>query len=53
MNECDRNYSSHVLRYDQNKLIFRADRTKPHWVEEINDDFDDMDEDIESFRCTC
>merc|ERR1711936_893909 len=35
--------------YDQNKLIFRADRTKPHWVEEINDDFDDMDEDIESF----
>ena len=22
-------------------------------VEEINDDFDDMDEDIESFRCTC
>merc|ERR1712014_439116 len=39
--------------YDQNKLIFRADRTKPHWVEEINDDFDDMDEDIESFRCTC
>merc|ERR1712226_1237319 len=39
--------------YDQNKLVFRADRTKPHWVEEINDDFDDMDEDIESFRCTC
>ena len=22
-------------------------------VEEINDDFDNMDEDIESFRCTC
>ena len=21
-----------VCRYDQNKLIFRADRTKPHWV---------------------
>merc|ERR1712212_1072307 len=39
--------------YDQNKLVFNADRTKPHWVEEINDDFDDMDEDIESFRCTC
>merc|ERR1712130_87493 len=39
--------------YDQNKLVFRADRTKPHWVEEINDDFDDMDEDIESFRRTC
>ena len=22
-------------------------------VEEINDDFDDMDDDIESFRCVC
>merc|ERR1712037_811111 len=29
------------------------DRGKPHWVEELNDDFDDMDEDIESYRCTC
>ena len=27
--------------------------TKLPKVEEINDDFDDMDEDIESFRCTC
>ena len=33
INECGRNYSSLVPRYDQNKLIFRADRTKPHWVQ--------------------
>merc|ERR1712223_855648 len=49
----DGDYKNMKDLYDQNKLIFRADRTKPHWVEEINDDFDDMDEDIESFRCTC
>jgi len=39
--------------YKRNKLVFNADRSRPHWVEEINDDFDDMDDDIESFRCTC
>lgn len=46
-------YKDQVDRYDRNKLVFTADRSGPHWVEEINDDFDDMDEDIESFRCTC
>ena len=46
-------YRDQVDRYDRNKLVFSADRSGPHWVEEINDDFDDMDEDIESFRCTC
>merc|ERR1711936_1207100 len=39
-------------RYNRNKLVFTA-MGKPHWVEELNDDFDDMDEDIESYRCTC
>ena len=39
-------------RYNRNKLVFTA-TGKPHWVEELNDDFDDMDEDIESYRCTC
>ena len=44
--------SSHCPRYNRNKLVFTA-VGKPHWVEELNDDFDDMDEDIESYRCTC
>ena len=44
--------NSHCDRYNRNKLVFTA-RGKPHWVEELNDDFDDMDEDIESYRCTC
>ena len=44
--------SSHCHRYNRNKLVFTA-KGKPHWVEELNDDFDDMDEDIESYRCTC
>jgi len=47
-------YKDQKDRYDQNKLVISAaPRGEPHWVEEINDDFDDMDEDIESFRCTC
>ena len=36
-------------RYDRNKLTISAQGT-PNFVEEINDDFDDMDEDIESYR---
>ena len=44
--------NSHCERYNRNKLVFTA-KGKPHWVEELNDDFDDMDEDIESYRCTC
>jgi len=47
------NYRNMKDLYDRNKLVFSADTIKPHWVEEINDDFDDMDEDTESFRCTC
>merc|ERR1712029_323903 len=39
-------------RYDRNKLVFTAVGT-PNFVEEIDDDFDDMDEDIESYRCKC
>merc|ERR1712013_527498 len=39
-------------RYDRNKLTISAQGT-PNFVEEINDDFDDMDEDIESYRCKC
>merc|ERR1711990_1262370 len=35
----DGDYKNMKDLYDQNKLVFRADRTKPHWVEEINDDF--------------
>merc|ERR1712071_737153 len=38
-------YKDQVDRYDRNKLVFTA-RGDAHWVEEINDDFDDMDEDI-------
>ena len=36
-------------RYDRNKLVFSAFQNI-QIVEEINDDFDDMDEDIESYR---
>merc|ERR1711936_339704 len=39
-------------RYDRNKLVISA-KVKPNFVEEIDDDFDDMDEDIESYRCKC
>ena len=36
-------------RYDQEKLVIEA-RNSPHWIEELNDDFDDMNEDISSYR---
>ena len=36
-------------RYDRNKLVFTAVGA-PNFVEEIDDDFDDMNEDIESYR---
>merc|ERR1740124_763949 len=39
-------------RYDRNKLSISAFGST-NFVEEINDDFDDMDEDIESYRCKC
>ena len=37
-------------RYDQEKLVIEASSSAPHWVEEMNDDFNDMNEDISSFR---
>eukprot|EP00092_Neocalanus_flemingeri_P032642 GFUD01035505.1.p1 GENE.GFUD01035505.1~~GFUD01035505.1.p1 ORF type:complete len:197 (+),score=64.04 GFUD01035505.1:47-592(+) len=46
------NYKDNVDRYKRNKLVFSASRNI-QIVEEINDDFDDMDEDIESYRCRC
>ena len=36
-------------RYDQEKLVIEA-RNTPNWIEELNDDFDDMNEDISSYR---
>ena len=39
-------------RYDQEKLVIEA-RNSPHWIEELNDDFNDINEDISSYRCTC
>ena len=43
------NYKDSVDRYKRNKLVFSAKQT-PHMVEELNDDFNDMNEDIESYR---
>merc|ERR1712243_175016 len=45
-------YKDQKDRYDQEKLVFSA-QAKPHWVEILDDDFSDMDEDIGSYRCTC
>jgi len=45
-------YKDQKDRYDQEKLVFTA-QTEPHWVEILDDDFSDMDEDIGSYRCTC
>merc|ERR1712215_337228 len=45
-------YKDQVDRYNRNKLVFSA-RGDIQIVEEIDDDFDDMDEDIESYRCRC
>ena len=43
------NYKDNVDRYKRNKLVFSAQQTL-HMVEELNDDFNDMNEDIESYR---
>ena len=40
------------VRYDRNKISITATGS-PNWIEELDDDFDDMDEDIETYRCTC
>jgi len=46
------NYKDNKDRYDKNKLVFKAVQNI-QIVEEINDDFNDMNEDIESYRCRC
>merc|ERR1712019_23559 len=38
--------------HDGEKLSLTA-FDKPNWIEELNDDFDDLNEDISSFRCNC
>eukprot|EP00092_Neocalanus_flemingeri_P106534 GFUD01136696.1.p1 GENE.GFUD01136696.1~~GFUD01136696.1.p1 ORF type:complete len:166 (+),score=38.94 GFUD01136696.1:52-549(+) len=48
----DGNYKHAKDLYKRNKLAFTA-TGKPLFVEELNDDFDDMNEDIESYRCKC
>eukprot|EP00092_Neocalanus_flemingeri_P008299 GFUD01008947.1.p1 GENE.GFUD01008947.1~~GFUD01008947.1.p1 ORF type:complete len:169 (+),score=44.35 GFUD01008947.1:55-561(+) len=48
----DGNYKDSKDRYDRNKLAFTA-VGEPLFVEELDDDFDHMDEDIESYRCKC
>ena len=40
------------IRYDRNKLSITATGS-PNWIEELEDDFEDMEEDIETYRCTC
>merc|ERR1712168_367425 len=46
------NYKDNEDRYDKNKLVFTA-KGSPNMIEELNDDFKDMDEDIGSYRCKC
>ena len=43
------NYKDAKDRYNRKKLVFSAYQTM-QIVEELNDDFDDMNEDIESYR---
>merc|ERR1712051_714239 len=38
--------------YNKEKLVLSAERDA-NWIEELNDDFNDMNEDISSYRCTC
>merc|ERR1719312_1527767 len=38
--------------YNKEKLVLRAEGDA-NWIEELNDDFNDMNEDISSYRCTC
>ena len=39
-------------QYKQNLLVLQA-VGKPNWINELDDDFDDLNEDIDSYRCTC
>ena len=38
--------------YNKEKLVLRAEGDA-NWIEELNDDFNDMNEDISSYRCRC
>ena len=38
--------------YNQDKIKITA-KVTPLWIEELNDDFDDMSNDIDSYRCNC
>merc|ERR1712032_544847 len=38
--------------YNKEKLVLSAERDA-NWIEELNDDFNDMNEDISSYRCRC
>ena len=38
--------------YNQDKIKITA-KVAPLWIEELNDDFDDMSNDIDSYRCNC
>ena len=41
-------------QYKKNLLVlYGADPQTPNWINELDDDFDDLNEDIDSFRCTC
>ena len=38
--------------YNKEKLVLSAEGDA-NWIEELNDDFNDMNEDISSYRCRC
>ena len=38
--------------YNKEKLVLSA-KGDANWIEELNDDFNDMNEDISSYRCRC
>merc|ERR1711878_180005 len=38
--------------YNKEKLVL-SPKGDANWIEELNDDFNDMNEDISSYRCTC
>ena len=38
--------------YNKEKLVLSA-KGDANWIEELNDDFNDLNEDIDSYRCTC
>merc|ERR1712029_997464 len=38
--------------YNRNKITLSA-KGSPNWINQLSDDFGDMNEDIDSYRCTC